>query len=146
MRIIEENKTEEIICTCDKCGCKFAYTEEDAYSNMYGKIVECPSCGEKIVLERFERLMQFPDSYFHFGGKDSKIVDNETIEKEVKKGIKYCLEHNECQWYTAYGNMFVEVNWLKGDNDFNILIGQNYYENSISEKEAKELIGNFNYI
>lgn len=145
MRIIEGNKTEEIIRTCSNCGCKFAYTEEDICSNMYGKIVGCPSCGEEIVLERFERLMQFPDSYFHFGGKDSKIVDNETIEKEVKKGIKYCLEHNSKSWYSAYGNMYVEVNWCE-DDSFTILIGQNYYETNISTKEAKELIDNFNYI
>lgn len=145
MRIIEENKTEEIIHTCSNCGCKFAYTEDDVYSNIYGKVVDCPSCRKEIIIEKFNRPLQFPESYFHYGGKDSKIIDNETIEKEVKKGIKYCLEHNECQWYTAYGNMYVEVNWLKGDNDFNILVGQNYYENSISEEEAKELV-DFNYI
>lgn len=144
MRIIEENKTEEIIRACSNCGCKFAYTEEDVYSNMHGKFVECPSCREEIFVERFERLMQFPDSYFHFGGKDSKIVDNETIEKEVKKGIKYCLEHDSKNWYTAYGNMYVEVNWCE-DDSFTILIGQNYYEANISTEEAKELITNFNY-
>ena len=144
MRIIEENKTEEIIHTCDKCGCKFAYTEEDVYSNIYGKVVDCPSCRKEIILEKFDRLMQFPDSYFLFVGKDSKIVNNETIEKEVKKGIKYCLEHDECQWYTAYGNMFVEVNWM-ADDGFEVLVAQNYYENNISEEEAKELVNNFNY-
>lgn len=144
MRIIEENKTEEIIRTCNNCGCKFAYIEEDVYSNMYGKTVVCPSCKEEIVVERFERTMQFPDSYFHFGGKDAKIVDNETIEKEVKRGIKYCLEHDSKSWYTAYGNMYVEVNWLE-DDSFTILIGQNYYETNISTKEAKELVNNFNY-
>lgn len=146
MRIIEENKTEEIIRTCDKCGCKFAYTEDDVYSNIYGKVIDCPSCGKEIVLERFDRLMQFPESYYYFGGKDSKIVDNETIEREVKKGIKYCLEHNEYQWFTAYGNMFVEINWLTGeDNSFEIIVAQNYYENNIEEENAKKLIENFNY-
>ena len=144
MRIIEENKTEEIIHTCDKCGCKFAYTEEDVYSNIYGKVVDCPSCRKEIILEKFDRLMQFPDSYFLFVGKDSKIVNNETIEKEVKKGVKYCLEHDECHWYTAYGNMFIEVNWM-ADDGFEVLVAQNYYENNISEEEAKELVNNFNY-
>lgn len=146
MRIIEENKTEEIIRTCSDCGCKFAYTEDDVYSNMFGKIVDCPSCGKEIIIERFNRPMQFPESYFHYGGKDGKIIENETIEREVKKGIKYCLEHNECQWFTAYGNMFVEVNWMTGeDNSFNIIVAQNYYDNNISEEEAKELVNNFNY-
>lgn len=146
MRIIEENKTEEIIYTCNRCGCKFAYTADDIFTNIYGKAIECPSCGKEIVLERFDHLMQFPNSYFHFGGKDSKIIDNETIEKEAKRGIKYCLEHNEHQWYTAYGNMFVEVNWMTDeDNSFSIIVAQNYYENDISEEEAKELITNFNY-
>lgn len=140
MRIIEENKTEEIIHTCSDCGCKFAYTEDDVYSNIHGKVVDCPSCGKEIVLEKFDRPMQFPNSYFHFGGKGSKIIDNETIEKEVKKGIKYCLENNEYQWYTAYGNMFVEVNWLMGDTSFDITVAQNYYNQTILEEEAKELI------
>lgn len=144
MRIIEENKTEEIIRTCSDCGCKFAYTEDDVYSNICGKVVDCPSCEKEIIIERFNRPMQFPESYFHYGEKDSKIVDNETIEKEVKRGIKYCLEHNEYQWYTAYGNMFIEVNWMVGDS-FDILVAQNYYESNISEEEAKELIANFNY-
>ena len=147
MRIIEENKTEEIIHTCNNCGCKFAYTADDIFTNIYGKTIECPSCGKEIVLERFDHLMQFPESYFHFGGKNSKIIDNETIEKEVKRGIKYCLEHNEHQWYTAYGNMFVEVNcWMTDeDNSFSIIVAQNYYENDISEEEAKELVTNFHY-
>lgn len=146
MRIIEENKTEEIIRTCDKCGCKFAYLEEDTYSNPFGTVVECPSCHKEIFIKKFERMMQFPESYFHYGGKDSKIIEDETIEREVKKGIKYCLEHNECQWFTAYGNMFVEVNWMTGeDNSFNIIVAQNYYDNNISEEEAKELVNNFNY-
>jgi len=146
MRIIEENKTEEIIHTCDKCGCKFAYSEEDTYSNPFGRVVECPSCHKEIFIKKFERTMQFPESYYHYGGKDSKIIENETIEREVKKGIKYCLEHNECQWFTAYGNMFVEVNWLTGDdNSFNVIVAQNYYDNNISEEEAKELVNNFNY-
>lgn len=143
MRIIEENKTEEIIRTCSNCGCKFSYTEDDVYPNIYGKVVDCPSCREEIVLERFERLMQFPDSYFRYGGKDSKIVDNEAIEKEVKRGIKYCLEHNEYQWSIAYGNMFIEVNWLTCS--FEVTVAQNYCEKNISEEEAKELIANFNY-
>lgn len=146
MRIIEENKNEEIIRTCSDCGCKFAYIEDDVYSNMYGKVVECPSCRKEIFIERFNRPMQFPESYFHYGDKNSAFVNNETIEKEVKRGIKYCLEHNEYQWYTAYGNMSVEVNWLtKEDNSFNITVAQNYYEKNILEEEAKELVANFNY-
>lgn len=147
MRIIEENKTEEIIHICSDCSCKFAYTADDIFTNIYGKIVVCPSCGKEIIIERFNRPMQFPESYFRYGGgKDSKIIDNETIEKEAKRGIKYCLEHNEHLWYTAYGNMFVEVKWLtEEDNSFEITVAQNYYDNNISEKEAKELIANFNY-
>lgn len=146
MRIIEENEKKEIIHICDKCGCKFAYTKEDTYSNPFGIVVECPSCHKEITIEKFKRMAQFPDSYYNFGGKNSVTIDNETIEKEVKKGIKYCLEHNEYQWFTAYGNIFVEINWLTGeDNSFEIIVAQNYYENNIEEEDAKKLIENFNY-
>ena len=143
MRIIDKNKTEEIIRTCDDCGCKFAYTEDDVYTNMYGKVVECPSCREEIIIEKFNRSLQFPESYFHFGGKDSKIIDNRTIEQEVKQCIKYCLEHNEKQYCVAYGNMFIEVNRLmdeQSDDGFEIIVAQNYYSTTINTKDAKDLI------
>lgn len=40
------------ICDCPKCGCKFSYDREDAYSNQEndGVFVTCPQCEAEIPL------------------------------------------------------------------------------------------------
>lgn len=58
MRIIKKGQIPiELECTCDVCGCVFAYNKEDV-DNSVGCLypdywVICPSCGEKIYVGKF---------------------------------------------------------------------------------------------
>lgn len=64
MRIIENpNPIEETVVTCEKCGCKFAYTKGDMkHESWFNGVlgpgcagyrkdwVDCPNCGEKHMI------------------------------------------------------------------------------------------------
>lgn len=68
MKILENpNPVPTKVCVCDKCSCKFEYKESEmkheGWNDAYGRIggmhhfsntdyVECPNCGEKIVISR----------------------------------------------------------------------------------------------
>lgn len=139
MRIIEENKTEEIIHTCNKCGCKFAYSpEDDTYSGLEGSYVDCPKCQESIMIKKFNRPAQFPESYYCY---DNGVhIESEKIEEWVKTGIKYCLTKNEDSYFCGTGDSWVEINRYDGDDIFNIIVAQGYYSKDISTEDAKKLI------
>jgi hypothetical protein len=89
MKILENpNPVPSIIHTCEKCGCKFEYTERDIikYSNSdangriggtyyycYQESVDCPNCGEPYIIK-----------------KESGYT-NSCIEYPVSKEITACL-------------------------------------------------------
>lgn len=139
MRIIEENKTEEIIHTCNKCGCKFAYSpKDDTYTGFEGLYVDCPNCHQSILIEKFERPAQFPKSYYYFG--KGVHIKPEEIEEWVKRGIKHCFEHNQDTYYCGTGDSWVEIKKFEDDDLINIHVAQGYYDKDLTIEEAKRLI------
>lgn len=137
MRIIEGNSQEKIT-VCPHCATKIGYTNEDTFNNTKGRAIECPYCHDIITVERFNRTLPFPDAYFDFGnGVD---ISNTEIEKWVKNGIKSCIKNDSDGYYTASGNTYVDIKWLEGDNDFDIVVCKNYYNATISRNEAIDLI------
>lgn len=56
MRVIKEGKkpTKEIVKTCGRCGCEFAYERGDVHSDQReGAWVYCPTCKQAISVDYF---------------------------------------------------------------------------------------------
>ena len=138
MRILEEEQ--EVVFNCPECNCRFAYDDDDIYNTIYGDAVMCPKCGEDVIIHKHDRLGQFPDAWFHFGqSKNSKIVSPEEIEKAVKCGLRYMIEHNEDRWSSACGNMRLDIDDY-GEDGFDINCSVGYYNLNISREEVYELL------
>ena len=140
MRIIDNKENlEERFTTCNNCGCEIGYTKDDVATNFSNETIKCPKCHKNIVVKVFDRPFKFPDTYYHFC-KDDRTTDctNGDIENHVKYCVKHCLEENVDYYYYAYGNIMVIV--LKENDGFCVYVIDDYYENFLSEEEARELI------
>lgn len=139
MRILEEQTQEEQIKVCDNCRCRFAYSpKDDTYAGFEGLYVDCPKCNQSIILKKFDRPAQFPESYYYFG--NGVHIKPEDIEEWVKRGIKHCIYKNEDNYYIGTGDSWVEIKYFEEDDTFNIHVSQGYYDKDISREEAKKLI------
>ena len=137
MRIIEETPQEQIH-VCNNCGCKFAYDEDDTYSSPYGIAVLCPQCGKDVTVSQFDRVLQFPDAYFHFGNA-TKMTDK-TIETWVKQCMQNCIKNNGELSYIGCGDSVVFVYQSDEDGALDIVIAKNYYSTTINREDAKQII------
>ena len=137
MRIIDDK--EERFATCDNCGSKIGYTQDDVIANNFDETIQCPMCHKDIVVKIFDKPFKFPDSYYHFN-KDNRTIEhtNDDIEKQVKYCVKHCLEENIEYCYWASGNIMVIA--LKEDDGIGVYVIDDYYENYLSDEEARELI------
>lgn len=137
MRIIDDR--EERFTTCNNCGSKIGYTQDDVVVNTTNETIQCPMCRKNIVVKTFDRPLKFPDTYYHFYRKDRTMdYADDDIEKQVKDCIKHCLEENIEYCYWASGNIMVIA--LKEDDGIGVYVIDDYYTNYLSEEEARELI------
>ena len=67
-------------------------------------------------------------------------VSSGEIIKEIKKGIEYFRANkDEFNWYTSYGDLFINIYRYEGDENYFILVTQDFYESYIPfEKEDYE--------
>ena len=80
--------------------------------------------------------IEYPTHFVHIalGERHVKGVLPEEIQKEIKRGIEYLRENNEdgCgSWYTSYGNLFVVIFRYPGDEDYFVVVTQDFYETHI---------------
>jgi hypothetical protein len=117
---------------CKYCNTELEVEESDAHIGSYGLYdYICPCCKTKNELDDGIDLnkdnLQFPIHYYSF--KNGKEVQDEEIDKWVKKGIKYLEEHtNEDLWHTGTGDSKVFVQKFDGDNEYSITVCKGYYE------------------
>lgn len=61
--------------------------------------------------------------------KDVHNVDNESIEKEICRGIEYLAEHqDEYVWFTSYGDLWMMVHRLSDDEEYYVVVTKDFYE------------------
>lgn len=118
---------------CEKCGSTLEYEKSDMEVGVYGAMhVLCPLCGYNNMLDGNEcdvtltkDNVEFP-LHFYYSSKETGAVDvcdNEHIKKEINRAIEYFRKNkDEWHWYTDYGNLYVSVERLDGDEEYYVTV------------------------
>lgn len=73
--------------------------------------------------------VEFP-THFNYSSTENvavKSCNNENIKKEINRAIEYFRQNKDkWHWYTSYGNMFILVNRLEGDEKYDIAVTDRY--------------------
>ena len=130
-----------LLIECENCESEFEIEKEDIYVGALGSYhIECPCCGHEIMLDKPDPLiitkdnLKFPTHFFHTEKSlrnVKEVLPNEII-KEIKRGIEWFRENkDEDNWYTSYGDAFVNVYRYAGDEDYYVLVSKDFYETYI---------------
>ena len=137
---------------CENCNSELAYEDNDVRVGALGLgYLDCPCCGYEIVLENSEKEInltvdnvEFPTHFLHTSA-DTGAVDwcnNSTIKDAIYKAISFFRKNkDEGSWMTMYGNLCVCVFRFEGDEDYQVIVSNNYYETYIPfEKEDYKVV------
>ena len=131
---------------CDRCGSELEYEKEDTRIGYLGVThLDCPLCGEEIMLEGNEQdikltkdNIKFPNHFWYFS-KEAGAV--ELPNSEIKEYIRNCIEFlrenkNEYCAYSGTGDSGIFVFRYDGDEMYDIVVAKDFYETEIPfEKE-----------
>lgn len=150
MKIIENKLNKDTIewpvtIECGWCDSKLQVDEEDCHVGSFGmKYCTCPVCGKETIVDDNESFVItkdnviFPDHFFGF--QNGVDISPEEIKTCIDRGITYIRNHPETGvWYTAFGNMFIFVQNLYGDNEYYIMVTKDYYDINIPYEDADYL-------
>lgn len=131
---------------CEECGSELEYEESDIHMGALGCMhLKCPLCGNENMLEDNEhnieltyKNIEFPTHFFHHS-KETGAVDicnNEEVKKYISNAIKYFRENKDdyhCE--SGSGNLYVSVHRYSGDEDYYVVVSNNYYDTYIPFKK-----------
>lgn len=129
---------------CEYCGSKFEYDKEDMIVGELGCcFTDCPCCGEENLIEDegvklTEDNVEFP-LHFHHCCKETGAIDictNEKVREVIKKAIKFFRENkDEFYWFYESGNLHISVTRWDGDECYNVMVTNNYYDTYLNFEE-----------
>lgn len=134
---------------CDRCGSELEYEKEDTRIGYLGVThLDCPLCGEEIMLEGNERdifltkdNVKFPEHFWHTSKECGAVeISGGRIEEYIRKGIEFFRENkDEFCWYTGTGDTRIFVFRYDGDEIYDIVVAKDFYETEIpfSNKDCK---------
>ena len=127
--------------TCEYCGSVLSYEKADMREGFLGYMyIDCPLCGEEIILEDEEHIVptmkniKFPTHFWHISKEDGAVdcCNNESVKEAICKGIEYFRKNkDEFNWFTATGNLYVDIHRYDGDEEYVVMVTNNYYETHI---------------
>lgn len=132
---------------CETCNSKLEYDKSDIRIGALGCVyINCPCCGYESMIEEHEDTItltkdniKFPDHFFH-SSKDTGAIDccdNENIKNAIERAINFFRKNkDEFTWSTEGGNLNVTVWKYDGDENYYVVVADNYYSTYIPfEKE-----------
>ena len=139
---IENTKPYPRKLTCEYCGSELEYEESDLRIGFLGcAYLDCPLCeGENMIEENENTItltkdnVEFPAHFWHTSKENgaSDCCNSSTVKNAIQRAIKYFRENkDEHHWFTAYGNLYVDVIRYEGDETYEVVVTNNYYETSI---------------
>lgn len=143
---IEKTKPYPRKLVCDNCGSELEYDKSDLRIGFLGCAnLDCPLCGRENMIDDSEEaitltkdIVEFPTHFWHTS-KETGAVDccnDEKVKNAINKAINYFRKNkNEYHWFTATGNLYVDVTRYEGDESYEIMVTNNYYETSIPFEE-----------
>lgn len=124
-----------IITTCPHCQYTISYTEDEVErvdNDAMG--IYCPQCGGAITTKHIEPFT-FPDTFFYFGGENATKLNNDEIQKIInitKRELQQDLKTGE---YTLISKGDTIVLGFKEEDEDEIFVIKNYWQESIIFKE-----------
>lgn len=127
---------------CENCKSELEYEESDLRMGEYGCMyIDCPVCKDSNMLEDNEHSIRltvdnikFPIHFRHTseatGAKN--VCTNEEIKKCIRQAVDYFREHEDKhEYYTSYGNLYINVHRYDGDEEYEVLVSNDFYETFI---------------
>ena len=127
---------------CEDCDSELSYEENDLTMGALGCVyLRCPCCGYENVIEDNENVIdltkdnvEFPTHFFHtskeMGAKE--CCNNTNVKECIQRAIEYFRRNKEeYQWYTQTGDMYLNVNRYDGDESYEVIVSNNYYNTYI---------------
>lgn len=132
---------------CENCESELEYEESDMRMGVYGcMFLDCPLCRYDNMLEDNEKNIkltvdniEFPVHYHHTsvetGAKD--CCNNEKIRSCLREAIDYFRRHKHDEeepynWWTQRGNLYINVHRYSEDEEYSVIISNDFYSMEIS--------------
>lgn len=131
--------------TCEYCQSEFEYEESDMTIGWLGAAhIKCPCCGRDIMLDDEDGItltvdnVEFP-THFHHTSTETGAVDicnNKEIKKYIHNAIDYFRKNkDEFAWTSSSGNLAIHVYRYSDDEDYHVVVNNDYYETNIPFEE-----------
>lgn len=131
---------------CGDCGSELEYEESDLRIGELGLVfLDCPLCDYENIIEGNENTItltkdnvEFPTHFFHTSEEDGAVdvCTNEYVKESINKAIEYFRNNkNEFVWISETGNTSITVFRLDGDEDYYVVVTNDYYSTHIPFEE-----------
>lgn len=137
--IVKKQYPRKVIC--DQCQSELEYEESDMFIGWLGAAyIKCPCCGRDFMIDDEDGItltvdnIEFP-THFHHTCEETGAVDccnNKEVKKYIREAIDYFRDNKDdfaCE--TACGNLTVHVYRYSGDEDYHVVVSDNYYDTYI---------------
>ena len=146
MRVLNEEIKDikwPIKVKCENCDTELEVEESDIFYGALGlPFVRCPVCnkktevwedglGEAITKDNIE----FPRHFFH--SIDGVEISADQVREWIQHGIDWFRENPEAFHYeTGSGNTLVSINNYSGDEEYHVIVTQDYYDSFVPYEAA----------
>ena len=129
---------------CDECYAELEIEESDVFVGEFGcHLFECPCCGRKVAIDGIDRDTPptFRKTFFHYSTtKEGTVPFKHIPDNEVQEMIDKCVhrlisEDIEADKYTMEATGDTAVYAFKMENCINIIVTQDYYEDTLFEDD-----------
>ena len=127
---------------CDECQAELEIEESDVFVGEFGcHLFKCPCCGREVAIDGIERdtLPTFKQTFWHT--HDDKSNNTKHIEDdEIQRMINHCVNNLisddvEAGEFSKQGTGDTVVYAFKYENSIEILVTQDYYEDTLFEDD-----------
>ena len=127
---------------CEECHSELEYEKSDLRIGALGCVyLDCPCCNRDNLIDGHEDTItltidniEFPIHFFHTS-KENGAVDvcnNDEIKKRIKNAVEYFRKNkDEFSYITECGNLSLVVYRYEGDEDYQVMLTNNFYSTYI---------------
>ena len=127
MAVVLQRADQTHECECPNCKSRIGYSCDEEYFEGDGKGIDCPCCGDFIILKRM-KPNKWPDAFWSFGNNKTSVhIEDDTVQEWVDQCIERLRDDKDIQYtYIASGDTFVMAD--RDENDIVVRVFINYYE------------------
>ena len=129
VEIVNVNKENEYIDTCEVCGVDLKYGKEDTFNGEFGCLfIKCPACGNDTEVFECENKFNLTKDNLEYPKHFHKCNGVEIKDGEIQEYINQVLKNLEGNnsTFVSCGNMIVIG--IKFEDEINLIVAKNYEE------------------